>query len=297
AASNTQTQDSASNTQTQDAASNTQIQDAASNTQTQDAAPNTSAQNAAQNTPTQDAASNTPTQDAAPNTSAQNAASNTPTRNVPAQNSQSQNRNTQSQTALVQNTQSQNAPTRNTQSQNAPARNTQSQNAPAQNTQSQDANDRNDRNDRNTARVTPTQTPVVSGKRIIESRTTTMNVCDDSNCTPDPPGKVATGKVITSTMAPETAIATITPINQNQNQDQKTITTFHLTSYTSRVTQVFPGYTTVVTTKDADGQLISYTTYYPPSTVVLLQLVTDAVADDQTDPLGISGSSRNNGLF
>ncbi|CAG8813375.1 16717_t:CDS:1, partial [Racocetra fulgida] len=81
-------------------------------------------------------------------------------------------------------------------------------------------------------------------------------------------------------------------------QNQQTITKFTLKTFTTSITTVFPGYSTVVTDTQADGSVASYTTYVPPSTVVLLQVVTGAVADDATDALGISGSNtlRNSGL-
>ncbi|CAG8704272.1 6953_t:CDS:2, partial [Gigaspora rosea] len=49
-----------------------------------------------------------------------------------------------------------------------------------------------------------------------------------------------------------------------------------ITIFTQAVTEVYPGYETTITTS-SDGVLMTYVTYYPPRTAVVLKPVTSSV--------------------
>ncbi|RGB39579.1 hypothetical protein C1646_754306, partial [Rhizophagus diaphanus] len=113
---------------------------------------------------------------------------------------------------------------------------------------------------------------------------------NDSACKA-PPG--VTPKVETST---QDEIETITPTptpkknnNKNDNNDdnnddnKKKIT--HWTTTTTTLTLYFAGYTSTVTTTNAQGDITSFATYIPPSTVLVVKkvAVTAPALEDGTD--------------
>ncbi|CAG8569990.1 4637_t:CDS:2 [Cetraspora pellucida] len=134
--------------------------------------------------------------------------------------------------------------------------------------------------------------PPSSGRPPItlppKETTTTINKCTDTkNCHIDTETK-ATGKIFTSTAADQkTSFGT-----------DKTITKFTTTTYIQTITQIFPGYTTTITVT-TNGNVQTYETYYPPTTVVMFQPVTATVPIEDTygTPNNIGTNFKdNNGL-
>ncbi|CAG8814522.1 17608_t:CDS:1, partial [Racocetra fulgida] len=70
-------------------------------------------------------------------------------------------------------------------------------------------------------------------------------------------------------------ITTIIP----SGYDSKTITAFVTKVVTVTVTVYVPGYTTTLT-EYKNGETISYETYYPPSTKIILETVTSVAPAD-----------------
>ncbi|CAH1764643.1 13619_t:CDS:10 [Entrophospora sp. SA101] len=68
------------------------------------------------------------------------------------------------------------------------------------------------------------------------------------------------------------------------NPKKSTITQF--TTYTTTSTIYHPGYSTVTSSKGTDGELTTYATYIPPSTVVVVKKVTSAKVEEiqETNP-------------
>jgi hypothetical protein len=89
----------------------------------------------------------------------------------------------------------------------------------------------------------------------------------------------STPKTETST---QQEVETITPTpNQNDKDHEKNkITQF--TTTTTTITLYFAGSTVTVTTTNSKGETISYATYIPPSTVLVVKKV--AVTADANDP-------------
>ncbi|CAG8514195.1 4990_t:CDS:2, partial [Gigaspora margarita] len=94
--------------------------------------------------------------------------------------------------------------------------------------------------------------------------------------------KLRGGKIITSEDHNSHAQTIVPP-----DVDSKTITKFTTTVFIETVTQVYPGYTTTITTTNENGELTTYSTYYPPSTIIVLQTVTGVV------PLGYEITDQN----
>ncbi|CAG8705652.1 4499_t:CDS:2 [Dentiscutata erythropus] len=112
--------------------------------------------------------------------------------------------------------------------------------------------------------------------------TTIINQCTNNTmyCHIDTNTKV-TGKIFTSTATDQKI--TLTP------SYEKTITKFTITTFIQTITQVYPGYTTTITT-NINGVESTYETYYPPSTLVVMQTVTASV------PAIEAGQSSNIGI-
>nr|CAG8535200.1 11254_t:CDS:2 [Entrophospora candida] len=83
----------------------------------------------------------------------------------------------------------------------------------------------------------------------------------------------------TTPAAPTTSQSQLAP-----NPKKSTITQF--TTYTTTSTMYFPGYSTVTSSKGTDGELTTYATYIPPSTVVVVKKVTSAKVEEiqETNP-------------
>src|SRR2546429_8386084 len=73
------------------------------------------------------------------------------------------------------------------------------------------------------------------------------------------------------TTVSQDAIETITPGPNNNNNNNNKITSFVTT--TTTVTMYYAGFSTTVTTTNSQGELITYSTYIPPSTVLVVKKV------------------------
>ena len=91
-------------------------------------------------------------------------------------------------------------------------------------------------------------------------------------------------KAKTTTLT-QNKIETITPTstdNHNDDKGKNPITSFTTTVITS--TLYYPGYTTTITTTNSKGETISYETYIPPSTVLVVKTqAVDAAMLDGSD--------------
>ncbi|GBC00074.1 hypothetical protein RclHR1_03730013, partial [Rhizophagus clarus] len=125
----------------------------------------------------------------------------------------------------------------------------------------------------------------------------------NDNACKAPPG--VTPKVETST---ESTIETITPTptpndnnnNANNNNNKNKIT--HWTTTTTTLTLYFAGFTSTVTTTNSQGQITSFATYIPPSTVLVVKKVAvtaPALEDgsDTSDSITILHDFNSHGLW
>ncbi|CAG8811482.1 33768_t:CDS:2, partial [Racocetra persica] len=111
--------------------------------------------------------------------------------------------------------------------------------------------------------------PSISQKKIPLNThyTSTADVCSTNPYCKTDTNKQDSGKTET-TQEPDT-ITTIMPAGY----DSRTITSFTKRTVTVTVTVYVPGYVTTVT-EYKNGETISYETYYPPSTKIIVQVVT-----------------------
>lgn len=97
---------------------------------------------------------------------------------------------------------------------------------------------------------------------------------------------LSTPKLETST---QQEIETITPTptpnnknnNNNNNNDAKNKIT-HWTTTTTTLTLYFAGYTTTITTTNSKGEITSFATYIPPSTVLVVKTVALKAIEETT---------------
>ncbi|CAJ0823067.1 10541_t:CDS:2 [Entrophospora sp. SA101] len=100
----------------------------------------------------------------------------------------------------------------------------------------------------------------LSSTRInVDPNTTVISTTEESELVTEPP----TPKKTTTS---QSQIGT--------SQEKSTITQFK--TYTTTETLYFPGYTTYTSSTGTDGELTTYATYIPPSTVVVIKKVTSA---------------------
>ena len=95
---------------------------------------------------------------------------------------------------------------------------------------------------------------------------------------------VSTPKVTIST---QTKIETMTPTPTPVSADNKNYEKNKITSFTTTVTTItlyYAGYSSTITTTDSKGELTTYATYIPPSTVLVVKTqVADAAMLDGSD--------------
>ncbi|CAG8657249.1 5942_t:CDS:2 [Cetraspora pellucida] len=113
-----------------------------------------------------------------------------------------------------------------------------------------------------------TMKPLTSMIKLPTETTTIVDVCSNTQNCHIITGTTATGMITTCTTNGKAE--TIQPASD------KTITKFTITTFTQTITIIYPGYETTITTS-SNGILMTYTTYYQPSTVIALQPVTATV--------------------
>ncbi|CAG8461926.1 8408_t:CDS:2 [Scutellospora calospora] len=116
-------------------------------------------------------------------------------------------------------------------------------------------------------------TPIIAPQTQL---TTTINQCANTkDCNIDT-SETATGKTFTHTTTNDQNTIETIYSNSDKTINSKTITKFITTTFIRTITQVCPGYTTTITTS-INGELTTFQTYYPPSTIIVLQPVTAAL--------------------
>ncbi|CAG8508670.1 4190_t:CDS:2 [Cetraspora pellucida] len=133
--------------------------------------------------------------------------------------------------------------------------------------------------------------PSTTAPKVTSEFTTTYNVCtDNTNCkvVPITPGQ--TVKMVTTTQPADPTIVTIPPANGATPKPNAKFTTF---KFLSTEYQVYPGFSTVTTMTGTDGQVATYETYVPPSTVVVVKEVTGVQAADSLSTDGIVGGGNS----
>jgi uncharacterized membrane protein len=101
-----------------------------------------------------------------------------------------------------------------------------------------------------------------------------MFIC---NCSKPKTTTITQSKIETITPSPEH------PNNHDDDKEKNKITSF--TTTVTTITLYYPGYTTTVTTTNSKGELTSYATYIPPSTVIVVktQIVDVAMLEGTSD--------------
>ncbi|CAG8734124.1 476_t:CDS:2, partial [Racocetra fulgida] len=133
--------------------------------------------------------------------------------------------------------------------------------------------------------------PSTTAPKVTSELTTTYDVCTNNpNCkvVPLTPGQSA--KMVTTTQPAETNIVTLPPANGASPKPNAKYTT---TKFTSTIYQVYPGYSTITSSTGSDGQVATYETYVPPSTVVVLKEVTGVQEADALSTDGIVGGGNS----
>ncbi|CAJ0923536.1 10881_t:CDS:2 [Entrophospora sp. SA101] len=104
---------------------------------------------------------------------------------------------------------------------------------------------------------------------------------DDPRCKPktaDPTVVSTTEENEIITDPPKPKKTTTSQSQLGSSQKKSTITQFK--TYTTTETLYFPGYTTYTSSTGTDGELTTYATYIPPSTVVVIKKVTSATVEE-----------------
>nr|CAG8648837.1 13763_t:CDS:2 [Entrophospora candida] len=104
---------------------------------------------------------------------------------------------------------------------------------------------------------------------------------DDPRCKPkttDPTVVSTTEESEIITDPPKPKQTTTSQSQLDSSHKKSTITQFK--TYTTTSTLYFPGYTTYTSSTGTDGELTTYATYIPPSTVVVIKKVTSATVEE-----------------
>ncbi|CAG8469802.1 19752_t:CDS:2 [Racocetra persica] len=139
--------------------------------------------------------------------------------------------------------------------------------------------------------TTDKHVPSTTAPKVTSELTTTYDVCTNNpNCkvVPLTPGQSA--KMVTTTQPADTKVITLAPANGASPKPNAKYTT---TKFTSTMYQVYPGYSIITSSTGSDGQVATYETYVPPSTVVVLKEVTGVQEADALSTDGIVGGGNS----